>query len=97
MEHQRIDVHQHVVPPAYAEWLRSKGVRDAGGRELPQWSLEDTLRLMDGHEIATAVLSVSTPGVHPDSCKRARCGGIPDCNNICMQPDPNSNECPLSP
>lgn len=64
MWHQRIDVHQHVVPPAYAEWLRSKGVRDAGGRELPQWSVEDALRLMDDHDIAT------TPGVHIDASKR---------------------------
>jgi 2,4-dichlorophenol 6-monooxygenase len=35
------------VPPAYADWLRSKGVRDAGGRELPPWSVEDALRLME--------------------------------------------------
>jgi predicted TIM-barrel fold metal-dependent hydrolase len=70
MRHQRIDVHQHVVPPAYAEWLRSKGIQEAGGRELPSWSVEDALRLMDDHEIATAVLSVSTPGVHLDASRR---------------------------
>jgi hypothetical protein len=35
MRHQRIDAHQHVVPPAYADWLRSKGIQEAGGRELP--------------------------------------------------------------
>jgi len=57
-------------PPAYAEWLRSNGVQEAGGRELPQWSVEDALRLMDDHDIATAVLSVSTPGVHLDANKR---------------------------
>lgn len=60
----RIDVHQHVVPPAYAAWLRAKGVADAGGRALPSWSAEEALRLMDDHQIAGAVLSVSTPGVH---------------------------------
>ena len=70
MRHQRIDVHQHVLPPAYAEWLRSKGIHDAGGRELPSWSIEDALRLMDDHDIVTAVLSVSTPGVHLDANKR---------------------------
>ena len=31
---RRIDVHQHLVPPRYAVWLRAKGVQDAGGREL---------------------------------------------------------------
>jgi 6-methylsalicylate decarboxylase len=61
---RRIDVHQHIVPPAYARWLASNGIRDAGGRELPGWSVEDALTLMDSQEIATAVVSISTPGVH---------------------------------
>jgi predicted TIM-barrel fold metal-dependent hydrolase len=69
MVHARIDVHQHMVPPAYAEWLRSKGIRDAGGRELPPWSVEDALRLMDDHDIAAGVLSLSTPGVHLETGK----------------------------
>ena len=66
MAHRRIDVHHHIVPPPYVEWLRSKGLHDAGGRELPAWSAEETLRLMDAHDIATAVVSVSAPGVHLD-------------------------------
>lgn len=60
---RRIDVHQHVIPPDYAAWLRAKGVQDAGGRELPAWSAEEALRVMDAHEIEMAILSVSTPGV----------------------------------
>jgi predicted TIM-barrel fold metal-dependent hydrolase len=68
--HRRIDVHQHVVPPAYAAWLRSKGVHDAGGRPLPEWSVEAALRVMETHDIATAVLSVSTPGVRLDAARR---------------------------
>lgn len=60
----RIDVHQHIVPPVYAEWLRSQGIREAGGRELPPWSAEEALEQMDSHGIASAVVSVSTPGVH---------------------------------
>ena len=70
MRHRRIDVHQHVIPPAYGEWLRSRGVHDAGGRELPQWSVEDALGLMDDQDIATGILSVSTPGVHLDESRR---------------------------
>jgi predicted TIM-barrel fold metal-dependent hydrolase len=38
-------------------------MRDAGGRELPEWSAEEALAVMDAHDIATAVLSISTPGV----------------------------------
>ncbi len=61
----RIDVHQHVVPPEYARWLRSKGVADASGRELPDWEAGAALELMDRHTIRTAILSVSTPGTTP--------------------------------
>jgi hypothetical protein len=69
MAYRRIDVHHHVLPPAYTDWLRSKGLRDAGGRELPEWSVEGALRVMDDNEIASAVLSVSAPGVHLDRGK----------------------------
>jgi hypothetical protein len=64
MPRRRIDVHHHIVPPAYAGWLASQGVSDAGGRELPAWSANDALALMESHDIATAVVSISTPGVH---------------------------------
>jgi predicted TIM-barrel fold metal-dependent hydrolase len=63
MSFLRIDTHSHVVPPDYAEWLRGKGVL-AGGLPIPSWDADTTLSLMDRHEIAAAVLSVSTPGVH---------------------------------
>ena len=71
---RRIDVHQHLVPPGYASWLRAHGVHDAGGRELPAWSAEEALGVMDAHDIAKAILSVSTPGVHPDPSKRDDAG-----------------------
>lgn len=68
---RRIDVHHHIVPPAYAGWLRSKGLHDAGGRELPAWSVEEALRVMDEHDIATAVVSLSAPGVHLEAGRRS--------------------------
>jgi predicted TIM-barrel fold metal-dependent hydrolase len=67
---RRIDVHQHVVPPAYAAWLRANGLDDAGGRELPGWSAEEALAVMDRHDVETAILSVSTPGVRIDPGER---------------------------
>ena len=69
MRRDRIDVHQHLIPPPYAAWLRAQGIHAAGGRELPDWSAESALALMDAHDIATAVLSLSTPGVHLDPSK----------------------------
>ncbi len=59
----RIDTHQHIVPPRYAQWLASLG-QLAGGLPIPPWSADKALALMDAARIAKAVLSVSTPGVH---------------------------------
>ncbi|MFC0539874.1 amidohydrolase family protein [Kutzneria chonburiensis] len=58
----RIDTHQHVIPPRYAEWMRDKGIRP-GGVDLPSWSESSALKFMDGHDIQTGILSLSTPGV----------------------------------
>ena len=59
----RIDTHHHVVPPEYAAWLRAKGSL-AGGLHIPDWDAGASLELMDRLDVAAAVLSVSTPGVH---------------------------------
>jgi predicted TIM-barrel fold metal-dependent hydrolase len=58
----RIDVHQHLLPPAYTRWLAKKNIHAPGGRELPQWSPQHAIALMDTYAIETAVLSLSTPG-----------------------------------
>lgn len=59
----RIDTHQHIVPPAYALWMRARGIT-AGGMPMPDWSLDGALELMAGAGIETGMLSISTPGVH---------------------------------
>lgn len=59
----RIDTHQHVIPPRYAEWLQEKGIRP-GGIDVPDWSESAALEFMDGHGIQTGILSLSTPGVY---------------------------------
>jgi len=64
MAKQRIDVHQHLIPPRYKTWLKTLGIAEAGGTELPDWSAAATVDLMEQHGIATGILSVSTPGVH---------------------------------
>jgi predicted TIM-barrel fold metal-dependent hydrolase len=67
----RIDTHHHIVPPAYADWLQSKGVT-AGGAAIPKWSVESDLALMDSIGVETAILSVSTPGVNLGDDAEAR-------------------------
>ena len=58
----RIDVHQHVIPPDCRAALRRHGIAEAGGRALPEWSSDDALVMMSNVGISTAVLSISTPG-----------------------------------
>lgn len=56
----RIDTHTHVVPPAYLSWLKNNPSYHGA---LVDWRIESTLAAMDEKGIATAVLSVSSPGV----------------------------------
>ncbi len=64
-EPNRVDVHQHMLPPVYVDWLRKLHIDEAGGRALPEWSPEAALELMDQIGTATSILSVSTPGAGP--------------------------------
>ncbi|MGH8973929.1 MAG: amidohydrolase family protein, partial [Acidimicrobiia bacterium] len=59
----RLDVHHHVLPPAYVDALSATGVGARSGIGFPDWRLADSLAVMDRHGIAAAALSVSTPGV----------------------------------
>lgn len=61
MDPRRIDVHHHLIPPFYRELLLERGIRP-GGIDVPEWSAKKSLRLMDRNGIASAVLSLSTPG-----------------------------------
>lgn len=70
-EPRRIDVHHHMVPSSYAQWLRDRGLA-AGGLPIPDWSPEASLELMDARGVETAILSVSTPGVHLGNDAEAR-------------------------
>ena len=62
MANNRIDVHQHVVPPEWASGLPSHG-GDPSGWKSPDWSWERAIEFMDSLEIATGILSLTAPGV----------------------------------
>ncbi len=67
----RIDTHQHVIPPAYRDWLIGKGL-SSGGLPIPEWSEESALAFMARCGISSAVLSVSTPGTYFGDVAEAR-------------------------
>jgi 6-methylsalicylate decarboxylase len=58
----RIDTHHHVIPPDYRKALQKAGLAEAGGRAVPDWSVDASLQAMAELDVGTAILSVSTPG-----------------------------------
>ena len=68
---QRIDVHHHMLPPAYIEKRLAQGVGE-GSTEVSQWTPVRTLEQMDKNGIATAVLSLSQPGINFEDVEGTR-------------------------
>ena len=61
----RIDVHAHFLPDFYSAAAAAAGhSRPDGMPRLPAWSVEDNLRFMDEAGVESAILSISSPGVH---------------------------------
>lgn len=60
----RIDVHHHIVPPAFVEEMARRGLDKVAGAPLPRWRPEDSIGLMDDNGIGTAITSLSAPGVY---------------------------------
>lgn len=56
---QKIDVHHHLIPPAYAQALARSGFQELVGAPLPAWSPESSIETMDMYGMATAILSLS--------------------------------------
>ncbi len=57
----RIDVHHHLSPPGWLAELRARGQIDP---LAVNWSVQKSLDDMDRAGIATALLSVTTPGIY---------------------------------
>ena len=74
-----IDVHHHVIPPFYFEYLASKGVEHPSVYENAEAS---HLSMMDEYGIERAILSVAAPGVHFGDDKEAR-GQARRANEFC--------------
>lgn len=64
VEQGRIDVHHHLIPPAFVEMMRRKGIGQVAGAPLPGWTPEKSIGVMDANGIQTAITSLSAPGVH---------------------------------
>jgi predicted TIM-barrel fold metal-dependent hydrolase len=60
----RIDVHHHIAPHEYVKELNSLGITHAGGAPIQLFDVQQTLELMDRHQIQAAITSISSPGVY---------------------------------
>jgi predicted TIM-barrel fold metal-dependent hydrolase len=60
----RIDVHHHVIPPAFVATMQAKGIEKVAGAPLPKWDPQKSIAVMDANGIQTAITSLSAPGVH---------------------------------
>jgi hypothetical protein len=68
----RIDVHPQYIPDFYREALINAGLGAPDGiQELPAWAAEAALKTMDELQVGTAMLSISSPGVHLVEDKQA--------------------------
>ncbi len=59
----RIDVHHHILPPVYTSALAKIGITSAGGFPFPYWNAQQSIDVMDRNGIASAITSISSPGV----------------------------------
>jgi predicted TIM-barrel fold metal-dependent hydrolase len=71
---QRIDVHHHFIPDQYRKACVKVGQDKPDGMPaLPEWDVGAALAAMDRLAVQTAMLSISSPGVHfgDDAAARA--------------------------
>jgi 6-methylsalicylate decarboxylase len=60
----RIDVHHHVIPPAFVQEMQRRGITEVASTPLPLWTPEKSIDVMDSNGIQTALMSLSAPGVY---------------------------------
>jgi predicted TIM-barrel fold metal-dependent hydrolase len=60
----RIDIHHHILPPDYLSSLVKIGITTVTNAPFPKWDPEYSLEFMDRQGIATAITSISSPGIY---------------------------------
>ena len=58
-----IDVQAHFLPAFYSDAMRKAGMQKIDNWDIPAWSVESAIQMMDGYGIEAQLLSLSAPGV----------------------------------
>lgn len=67
-----IDTHHHFLPPEYVRLVGRDVIGKPSPSGAPTWDVAKSLRMMDDNGIATAVISISAPGIWFGNVARAR-------------------------
>ena len=62
--HTLTDMHQLAVPTEYVKALAKIGVGGSGADAWPEWSVEQTLGLMERKGISAVINSIASPGIY---------------------------------
>jgi predicted TIM-barrel fold metal-dependent hydrolase len=60
----RIDIHHHILPPAYVSTLEILRKESLKRENFPEWSIDQSIKMMDRNKISKAYTSISSPGVY---------------------------------
>lgn len=69
---RRIDVHHHLIPPAFTRAMEVRGITEVAGTPLPKWTVDQSIDVLDMNGIQTAITSLSAPGVYFGDEQEAR-------------------------
>lgn len=61
MAQNAIDVHSHIIPQNYLEYLDANNALMEEGFPLPKWDIDSQIRWMDEAGIKTSVLTLAAP------------------------------------
>ena len=68
----KIDVHHHVIPPAFTRAMEARGLTEVAGTPLPVWTVDQSVAVLDANHIQTAITSLSSPGVYFGDLEEAK-------------------------
>ena len=86
-----IDVHAHMIPPAYRNLLVKHGALLEDGFPVPDWDLDAHLELMEKAGISWSLLSVSSPHPYFGDAAESRevCRAVNEFGAACKKAQPN--------